>query len=65
MRNDLTRIRRLATDIVLMADNLPQVFSVDGVREIAEEIAVTAGRLVEDIIAVERAEILAEDLRCI
>jgi len=63
MRNELTRIRGLATDMVLMADNFPQDFSVDGVREMAEEIAETAGRLVKDIIEVERAEILAEQLR--
>jgi hypothetical protein len=63
MRNELTRIRGLATDMVLMADNFPQDFSVDGVREMAEEIVETAGKLVKDIIEVERAEILAEQLR--
>ena len=63
MRNELARIRGLATDMVLMADNFPQDFSVDGVREMAEEIVETAGKLVKDIIEAERAEILAEQLR--
>jgi hypothetical protein len=65
MRNELARIRGLATDMVLMADNFPQEFSVDGVREMAEEIVETAGKLVKDIIEAERAEMLAEHVRCV
>ena len=65
MRNELAKIRGLATDIVLMADNYPQDFSVDGVREMAEEIVETAGKLVNDIIEIERADILAEHVRCV
>jgi hypothetical protein len=60
MRNELTRIRSLATDIVLMADNFETDFSVKQVSEMAEEIAETAGKLVKDVIEVERADILAE-----
>lgn len=40
-------------------------FNVDSVREMAEEIVETAGKLVKDIIEAERAEILAEHLRCV
>jgi len=65
MRNELTRIRGLATDIVLTADDLEGDFDVDGVREMAEEIVETAGKLVKDIIEVERAEVLAEHVRCV
>jgi hypothetical protein len=62
-RNELARIRGLATDIVLTADNFEADFSIKQVSEMAEEIAETAGRLVNDFIEVERAEILAEQLR--
>ena len=47
MRNDLTRIRGLATDIVLMADNFETDFSIKQVSEMAEEIAETAGKLLK------------------
>jgi len=63
MRNELARIRGLATDIVLMADNFETDFSIHQVSEMAEEIAETAGKLVNDVIEVERADILAEQLR--
>jgi len=63
MRNELARIRGLATDIVLMADNFETDFSIKQVSEMAEEIAETAGKLVNDVIEVERADILAEQLR--
>jgi hypothetical protein len=65
MRNELTRIRGLATDIVLTADDLEGDFDIDGVREMAEEIVETAGKLVNDIIEIERADILAEHVRCV
>jgi hypothetical protein len=65
MRNELTRIKGLATDIVLMADNFETDFSINQVSEMAEEIVETAGKLVKDIIEAERADILAGDLRCI
>jgi len=63
MRDELARIRSLATDIVLMADNFETDFSIKQVSEMAEEIAETSGKLVNEVIEVERAEILAEQLR--
>lgn len=65
MRNELAKIRGLATDIVLMADNFETDFSIKQVSEMAEEIVETASKLVNDIVAAERADILAGDLRCI
>jgi hypothetical protein len=63
MRAELAKIRGLATDIVLMADNFETDFSINQVSEMAEEIVETAGKLVNDIIEIERADILAEHLR--
>ena len=60
MRNELTRIEDLATNIVLMTDNFETDFSIKQVSEIAGEIVETAGKLVNDVIEVERAELLAE-----
>ena len=65
MRNELAKIRGLATDIVLMADNFETDFSINQVSEMAEEIVETAGKLVNDIIEIERADILAEHVRCV
>jgi len=63
MRDELARIRSLATDILLMADNSPADFAIDLVEEMAEEIAETSSRLFRDVLEAEKAEILAEQLR--
>jgi hypothetical protein len=65
MRNELAKIRGLATDIVLTADDLEGDFDVDGVREMAEEIMETSSRLIQRVAEAERAEVLAEHLRCV
>ena len=65
MINELSRIRGLATDIVLMADNFETDFSIKHVSEMAEEITETAGKLINDIIAAEKTDIFAGNLRCI
>jgi hypothetical protein len=65
MRNELIRIRGLATDILLMADNFAAGFAVDALGEMAEEIVEMSSKLLKDVIEVERAEIMAEHVRCV
>jgi len=65
MRDELARIRSLATDILLMSENSPADFAIDEVTEMAEEIAETSSRLFQDVLEAERAEILAEHVRCV
>jgi len=63
MRDELARIRGLATDIVLMADNYETDFSIKQVSEMAEEIVETSSRLFQNVLEAEKADILAEQLR--
>jgi len=63
MRDELARIRSLATDIVLMADNSSADFAIDRVEEMAEEIVETSSRLFKNVLEAEKADILAEQLR--
>jgi len=63
MRNELARIKGLATDIALMADDFPVGVVIDQLGEMAQEIVEVAGKLLKDAIEAERAEILAEQLR--
>jgi len=63
MRDELARIRGLATDIVLMADNYETDFSIKQVSEMAEEIVETSSRLFQNVLEAEKADILAEQLK--
>jgi len=58
-RNELVRIRSLATDIVLMADDSSAGVVPDEVAEIAEEIMETASGLLNGRAQAKGAEILA------
>jgi hypothetical protein len=65
MRNELAKIRGLATEIVLMADDFGAEVAIEEVAEMAEEIMETSSRLIQRVAEAERAEVLAEHVRCV
>jgi hypothetical protein len=62
MRNELAKIRGLATEIVLIADDFGAEFPVKEVAEMAEEIMETSRRLIQDVVQAETAEAMVDHL---
>jgi hypothetical protein len=65
MRDELAKIRGLATEIVLIADDFAAEFPVKEVAEMAEQIMETSRRLIQDALQAERAEATVDHLRAI
>jgi len=62
MRDELAKIRGLATEIVLIADDFAADFPVKQVAEMVEEIMETSSRLIQDAVQAERAEATVDHL---
>jgi len=62
MRDELAKIRGLATEIVLIADDFAADFPVKQVAEMAEEIMYTSRKLLQDMAQAETAEATVDHL---